>query len=117
MSFKNGLRVHTTSNVINDALMTDFSSQNDPKIGPKSLPNWFQRASERGLNEDSDSKLKKQTARSIDGATAPLKLEGFGVSGGGKQGGGKTPISPHAGQPLDKPRGRRINILFVAWMS
>ena len=73
-SFKNGLRVHTTSSVINDALMTDFSSQNDPKIGPKSLPNWFQRASERGLNEDSDSKLKKQTARSIGPAMPEPRL-------------------------------------------
>ena len=59
VSFKNGLRVYTTSNAINDALMADFSSQNGPKIGPKSLPNWFQRALERALNEDSDSKLKK----------------------------------------------------------
>ena len=59
MSFKNGLRVYTTSNAINDALMADFSSQNGPKIGPKSLPNWFQRALEGALNEDSDSKLKK----------------------------------------------------------
>ena len=58
-SFKNGLRVYMISYAINNALKIDLSSQNDPKIGPKSLPNWFQRASERGLNEDSDSKLKK----------------------------------------------------------
>ena len=47
------------TNAINNALMIDFASQNGPKIGPKLLPNWFQRALEGALNEDSDSKLKK----------------------------------------------------------
>ena len=38
-SLKSGLRIYTTSNAINDALIIDLSSQNDPKIDPKSLPN------------------------------------------------------------------------------
>ena len=58
-SFKYGLRVCTTSNAIDNALMIDFSFQNDPKIHSKSLPSWFQRALEGALNEDSDSTLKK----------------------------------------------------------
>ena len=57
MSFKNGLRVYTPSNVIADALMIDFASQNGPKIGPKSLPKRFQRASEGALDEDGVLKL------------------------------------------------------------
>ena len=68
MSFKNGLGVYTTSNVIDDALTVDFGSENAPKIGPKSLPMWFQRALEGALNEDSVSKLKKEAAKSTDGA-------------------------------------------------
>ena len=56
-SFKNGLRVYTTSDAINDDLMIDFASQNGPKIGPKSLPKRFQRASEGALDEDSVLKL------------------------------------------------------------
>ena len=55
-SFKNGLRVYTTSNAINDALMIDFASHGS-KIGPKSLPKRFQRASEGALDEDSVLKL------------------------------------------------------------
>ena len=57
-SFKNGLGVYTTSNAIDNALMIDFSSKNDPKIVPKSLPNWFQRDLEGAWNEDSDSEIK-----------------------------------------------------------
>ena len=57
MSFKNGLRVYTTSNAINDALMIDFASQNGPKFDPKSFPKRFQRASEGALDEDSVLKL------------------------------------------------------------
>ena len=38
MSFKNGLCVYTPSNVIDDALITDFGSEKSPKIDPKSLP-------------------------------------------------------------------------------
>ena len=57
MSFKNGLRVCTTSNAIDNTLMIDFSSQNGPKIDPKSLPKRFQRASEGALDEDSVLKL------------------------------------------------------------
>ena len=54
MSFKNGLRVYTPSNVIADALMIDFGSQNASKISSKSLPKRFQRASEGALDEDSE---------------------------------------------------------------
>ena len=106
MSFKNELRVYTQSNAINDALVTDVSSQNTPKIGPKSLPKWFQRASERALNEDSDSKLNKEWAEFTGAAAADHKLEGFGASGGRETGRGQ--MSPHAGLPFDKQRGRRI---------
>ena len=88
--------------------MIDFSSQNAPKIGPKSLPSWFQRALEGSLDDDSDSKLEKEAARFIGQAAVDHKQEGFGAPGGGTQGGGiQTALSSHAGQPLDKPRGRR----------
>ena len=56
-SFKNGLRVYTIPNAINNALIIHFSSQNGPKIDPKSLPKRFQRASEGALDEASDLKL------------------------------------------------------------
>ena len=111
MSFKNGLRVYTPSNVIADALMIDFGSQNGPKISSKSLPKRFQRASEGALDEDSDLKLEKRTSGFIGGAPGQHKPVDFGAPGGGKQGGGR--LSSHAGHPWDKPRGRRIK-LFVA---
>ena len=38
MSFKNGLCVYTTSSAFNDSLIIDRSSENDTKIGLKSLP-------------------------------------------------------------------------------
>ena len=96
MSFKNGLRVYTTSNAINDGLMIDLSSQNGPKIVPKSLPKWFQRALEWAANEDSDSKPEKEAAKSTGTAMTRLKLEAFGASRGRETGRGKTAMSSHA---------------------
>ena len=107
MSFKNGLRVYTTSNAINDALMTDFRSQNGSKIGPKSVPKCFQRALEGALDEDSDSKLKKERSRSIGGAADGIKLDGFWVTATGEQGGSnKCPHTPD--NLVTRTRGRRI---------
>ena len=93
-SFKNGLRVYTPSNVIADALMIDFASQNGPKIGPTSLPRRFQRASEGGMDGDSDLKLEKRSSEFIAAAPGGRKPVDFGAPGGGKQGGGK--LSSHA---------------------
>ena len=72
--------------------MIDFSSQKGPKIDPKSLPKRFQRVSEGALDEDSDSKLKKERSEFIAGAAAELRPSTnwrvLGPHGGGKQGGG-----------------------------
>ena len=93
-SFKNRLCVYTPSNVIDDALMIDFGSQNGPKIGSKSLPKRFQRASEGALDEDSDSKLKKERSKFIASAPGRLKLEGFGAPRGRETGRGHCPHTP-----------------------
>ena len=41
-SFKNELRVYTTSSGMNDASIIHMISKNNPKINPKMLPNRFQ---------------------------------------------------------------------------
>ena len=91
-SFKKILCVFTPSNVIDDASMIDFGSQNGPKIGPKSLPKRFQRASEGALDEDSDSKLQKMRAESVDSPPGRLNLEDFGAPGGSETGRGQTVV-------------------------
>ena len=74
MSFKKGLRVYTTSNAINDALMIDFASQNGPTIAPKSLPKRFQKALEGALDEDSVLNLKKDAAESTGTPPAQQRM-------------------------------------------
>ena len=60
----------------------------------KSVPKSSKIGPETALKGDSVSKLKKEGARSAAAAAPEYKLEGFGPSGGGKQGGGR--LSPHA---------------------
>ena len=57
-SFKIQLYVYTTSNAIHAASMIDFGSQNGRKIGPKSLPNWFEEGLEEAFNEDNIPNIK-----------------------------------------------------------
>ena len=98
-SFKNGFRVYTTSNGINDALIIDLSSETAPKIVPKSLPYCFQQASEGGMDDDSDLKLEKGGAESNRRHLGTLKLEGFWPSGGRETGKGHATLSSHAVNP------------------
>ena len=102
MSFKNGLGVCTISYSIDHALMINFAPQNAPKIGPRSLPIWFQRALEGALGEDSFLKPKKEVVESTEEATSRLKLGGFRVSRGRETGRGQTALSSHARQPCTR---------------
>ena len=65
-----------------------------PKMDSRSVPKSSKIGPETALKGDSDSKLKKEGAKSVEGAAAEYKLEGFRPSGGGKLGGGR--LSPHA---------------------
>ena len=66
-----------------------------PKIVAKSVPKCSSKIGpEAALKGDSDSKLKKEGAKSVGGAAPEHKLEGFGPSGGGKQGGGRCHHTP-----------------------
>ena len=60
----------------------------------KSVPKCSKIGPEAALKGDSDSKLKKEGAESVSTAAAEHKLEGFGPSGGGKQGGGRCHHTP-----------------------
>ena len=60
----------------------------------KSVPKCFKIGPEAALKGDSDSKLKKEGAAFVGGAAREHKLEGFGPSGGGKQGGGRCHHTP-----------------------
>ena len=70
----------------------------EPILGPKSVANSAQKCSkivpETALKGDSDSKLKKESAKFIRPVAGEHKLEGFGPSGGGKQGGGRCHHTP-----------------------
>ena len=54
------------------------------------------------------SKLEKEGARLAAAPAGEYKLESFGPSGGGKQGGGR--LSPHAWRPCPRTRDRRITL-------
>ena len=73
----------------------DFGSQNVPQIGPKSIPNRFQRGFERALNEDVVSDLEKESARFTGRAPAEIKMEDFRSMGEGNREGGQQ-LAPHA---------------------
>ena len=60
----------------------------------KSVPKCSKIGPETALKGDSDSKLKKEGAESVGWAVDEHKQEGFGFSGGGKQGGGKCHHTP-----------------------
>ena len=67
----------------------------------KSVQNQAQNGFGRALDEDIVSKLQEDTAKFIWTAQARFKIESFGASGGGKQGGGKwlhTPDVPWTSQ-------------------
>ena len=83
----------------------------------KSVPKCFKIGSEAALKGDSDRKLKKEGAASCAGAGTEHKLEGFGPSGGGKQGGGRchhTPDDLVQGQGVGGKPYIRIAIAFSA---
>ena len=70
----------------------------EPILGPKMVAKWVPKCSKIGpetaLKGDSETKLKKEGAKSIRPAGAQHKLEGFGPCGGGKQGGGRCHHTP-----------------------
>ena len=63
-------------------------------MGSKSIPKSSKIGPETALKGDSDSKLKKEGAKSVSRAALEHKLEGFEPSGGGKQGGGRCHHTP-----------------------
>ena len=90
----------------------------EPILGPKMVAKWVPKCSKIGpetaLKGDSDSKLKKEGARSVWGAARELRRSTnwrvLGPLGGGKQGGGSCPHTP---DNLSKDRGRRIYYLLL----
>ena len=64
------------------------------KMIAKSVPKRSKISPETAFKGDSISKLKKEGAASVSEAAREHKLEGFGPSGGGKQGGGRCHHTP-----------------------
>ena len=79
----------------------DFGLILGPSLESKSVLNRLQSGLERDLEEDSYSTVKKKSAKFSAGVVGRLKVEDFGASGGGKQGGGiclHTPDNPWTSQ-------------------
>ena len=100
--------MYVVANSIGDAFMIDFDIQNGRKIDAKSVPKRSQKVCKRVLNEDGISKRTKVAARFISTPPGDLKVNISGARRGRETGWGQTTMSSHAGQPLDKPRDRRI---------